>query len=86
MRGGAGFFYDRTGPGPIFDLERYNGVRLKQIVLTDPEFGQPLDPVTLAGLPTSITPLDPTIRMPYTVQFSTGVERQLYKGTTLSLS
>ena len=31
LRGGAGFFYDRTGPGPIFDLERHNGVRVQQI-------------------------------------------------------
>jgi hypothetical protein len=84
LRGGAGFFYDRTGPGPIFDLERYNGARLRQIVLTNPPYPEAFDSSNLAAQPTGITRLDPTIRMPYTVQFSMGVERQLYKSTTLS--
>lgn len=84
LRGGAGFFYDRTGSGPIFDLERYNGIRLRQIVLTNPSYPAVLDPAALAAQPTSITRLDPTIKLPYTAQFSMGVERQLYKGTTLS--
>jgi hypothetical protein len=84
LRGGAGFFYDRTGPGPIFDLERYNGTRLRQIVLTNPPYPEPFDSASLAAQPTGITRLDPAVRMPYTVQFSAGVERQLYKSTTLS--
>ena len=84
FRGGAGLFYDRTGPGPIFDLERYNGVRLKQIVVTNPPYSGLLDPGALASQPTSITRLDPTIQIPYTAQFSMGVERQLYKSATLS--
>ena len=84
LRGGAGFFYDRTGPGPIFDLERYNGSRLRQIVLTNPPYPEVLDSANLAAQPTGITRLDPTVRMPYTVQFSMGVERQIYKSTTLS--
>ncbi|MDQ2945060.1 MAG: TonB-dependent receptor, partial [Acidobacteriota bacterium] len=84
LRGGAGFFYDRTGPGPVFDLERYNGLRLRQIVLTTPAYPALLDAATLAAQPISLTRLDPTIKMPYTAQFSIGVERQLYKGTTLS--
>jgi hypothetical protein len=84
LRGGAGFFYDRTGPGPVFDLERYNGLRLRQIVLSNPAFPAVSDPATLALQPISLTRLDPTIKMPYTAQFSMGVERKLYKGTTLS--
>lgn len=86
LRGGAGFFYDRTGPGPIFDLERYNGVRLRQIVLTDPGYPALFDPGSLALAPTTIARLDPTVKMPYTAQFSTGIERQLRKGTTLSVT
>jgi hypothetical protein len=34
--GGAGFFYDRTGPQPIFDLLRYNGYQLLQYVINNP--------------------------------------------------
>jgi len=83
LRGGVGLFYDRTGPGPIFDLERYNGLRLRQVVLTDPTYPETLDSLSFTTYPTTITRLDPTVRMPYTVQFSFGVERQLWKGTTL---
>ncbi len=84
FRGGAGLFYDRTGPGPIFDLERYNGVRLRQIVVTNPTYLGSADPAVFASQPTSITRLDPTLKIPYTAQFSMGVERQLYKSATLS--
>ncbi len=84
LRGGAGFFYDRTGPGPIFDLERYNGLRLRQIVLTDPAYLDPFNSLNLTAQPSSIVRLDPMVKMPYTAQFSIGVERQLWKSTTLS--
>jgi hypothetical protein len=30
LRAGGGIFYDRTGNAPIFDLERYTGVRLRR--------------------------------------------------------
>ena len=49
LRGGTGLFYDRTGPGPIFDLERYNGVRLRQVVLTNPSYPVMLDPARPGG-------------------------------------
>lgn len=86
LRGGAGIFYDRTGPQPIFDLERYNGVRLRQIVLTNPPYPEMPDAAALAAQPTTIARLDPRIRMPYTAQFSMGVERQLSNTTTLSVT
>jgi hypothetical protein len=82
LRGGGGIFYDRTGPQPILDIERYNGLRLQQIVWTNPPYPAPASELT--SRPTSLTRLDPSIHMPYTAQFSFGVERQLYAGTTLS--
>ncbi len=84
FRGGTGFFYDRTGPGPIFDLERYNGLRLRQVVISNPAYPRSLDSLPVLMSPTSITRLDPTIRMPYTGQFSLGVEHQLRKDVTIS--
>ena len=36
IRGGAGMFYDRTGPQPIFDLLRYDGSRLLQYLVNNP--------------------------------------------------
>ena len=36
IRGGVGYFYDRTGPGPMFDALRYDGAHLLQYVITNP--------------------------------------------------
>ncbi len=83
LRAGAGLFYDRTGPGPLFDLKRYNGVKLRQIVVTDPSYPSAID-TNLAAQPPTLAHWDPTVKMPYTAQFSSGIERQLYKGTTLT--
>ncbi len=85
LRIGAGIFYDRTGNGPIFDLERYNGIRLRQVVLSDPAYPV-LPDAGLAGMPGTIVRLDPGVRIPYLAQFSAGVERQLAAGTTLSFT
>ena len=76
IRAGGGLFYDRTGPGPIFDLIRYNGDRLHQYLITDPL------PEPLPAAPANIVRLGPGVRMPYTLQYSAGVERQLAKATT----
>jgi hypothetical protein len=81
IRGGGGIFYDRTGPGPIFDLLRYDGQRLLAFVINNPSYPDPG-----ATGPTSIVRLDPTVKIPYLVQFGTGIERQLAKSTTLSIN
>ena len=86
FRAGGGIFYDRTGNGPIFDLERYNGVRLRQIVLSDPSYPVVAPPGGLAGLPGTLVRLDPTERIPYLGQFSVAAERQLHAGTTVAVT
>jgi hypothetical protein len=87
IRIGGGFFYDRSGPAVISDLIRYNGNRLRQYLITDPPFitKPPFpDPATLG--PTSVVRLEPGVRIPYTAQYSAGVERQLGKATTLTVT
>ncbi|HUK89559.1 MAG TPA: TonB-dependent receptor, partial [Blastocatellia bacterium] len=87
IRGGAGVFYDRTGPSPISDLLLLNGSRLRMYVLSDPGFPDPLSGgASLTGQPVSVTRLDPGFKTPYTIQYSVGVERQLTKASTLSLT
>jgi outer membrane receptor protein involved in Fe transport len=81
IRGGAGFFYDRTGPAVIWDLLRFDGAHLNRYLISNPVFPQP--PVD-SSTPTGITRLDPSVRIPYTVQYSISIERQLNKGTTLA--
>ncbi|MBN9662212.1 MAG: TonB-dependent receptor [Acidobacteria bacterium] len=86
LRVGGGLFYDRTGPGPLFDLKRYNGLRMRQAVITNPTFPFTLPGDGLAAFPTSIVRFDPSVQLPYTAQFSAVLERQVRKGATLSIS
>lgn len=87
FRGGAGVFYDRTGPRPIQDILLFNGSRLGLYVLPNPGYPDPLSAgATLTAQPVSITRLDPNINIPYTIQYSFSVERQLQKSTTLAVT
>lgn len=82
IRGGAGFFYDRTGPSPIGDLLHFNGVNLLRYIVESPHY--PVLPSELSGTPTSLVTLDPRARIPYTIQYSLGVERQVTAKSTAS--
>ena len=85
LRGGGGIFYDRTGINPIAETLRLNGVRLRQINITNPAYPNPLSAgINFANQPVSITRFAPEMRSPYTFQFNLGVERQLTKALTLS--
>ena len=89
VRGGAGVFYDRSGPRPIADLLHFNGVNLLRFILSNPQnppflFSYPVTPAQLAGAPTSVVMLDPRLRIPYTVQYSMGIERQVTAKSTFS--
>jgi hypothetical protein len=82
IRGGAGVFYDRTGPSPIGDLLHFNGVNLLRFIVEQPHY--PAVPSDLAGVPTSIVTLDPRAQIPYVVQYSVGVERQITAKSTFA--
>jgi len=82
IRGGAGIFYDRTGPSPIGDLLHFNGVNLLRFIVESPHY--PVLPSELSGTPTSLVTLDPRSRIPYAIQYSIGVERQVTAKSTAS--
>jgi len=84
IRGGAGVFYDRTGPSPIGDLLHFNGVNLLRFIVDQPLVSYPINPANLAQVPTSLVTLDPHSRIPYTIQYSIGVERQITAKSTAS--
>ena len=87
VRGGAGIFYDRTGPGPIQDLLRYDGSHLNRFVLTDPGFPNPVPPdETLGAQPASLVQLAPDITISYWLDYGIGLERQLRPRTTLAIN
>lgn len=80
IRTGAGFFFDRSGPAPIWDILRFNGVQLRRYVVSG------AIPPDLSDFPTSIHRLQDGVQLPNTIQFSLGIERQLAKKTMLSVS
>jgi hypothetical protein len=85
IRGGAGMFYDRSGPRPIADLLHFDGVHLLRFIVDKPFCPNcPKTPPDLAGTPTSVVTLDPRARIPYTIQYSAGLERQITAKSTLS--
>lgn len=87
VRGGFGMFYDRTGPGPISDIIRFDGQRLRRYVITNPCFPNPLcNGQTLSAQPASVARLAPDVIIPYTAQFGVGIEQQLQKSLTLTVN
>lgn len=85
IRTGAGLFFDRSGPAPIFDSLRFNGVQLRRYVLTGAQTPADLGLFTGRGLPTSIHQFQPSVQQPNVAQFSAGVERQVTKKSLLSI-
>jgi hypothetical protein len=87
FRGGAGLFFDRSGPRPIADLLHFNGVNLLRYILSStPQYQipYPVTPADLTGVPTSLVVLDPRLRIPYIFQYSFGIERQVTAKSTFS--
>jgi len=100
LRAGFGFFYDRFGQGGLLQAERLNGITQQQYVVPNPIFQ--IDPITglacitpacvlgagatfSSSLPTTYR-IDPNLRAPYTMQSAIGVERQLTKNATMSVT
>ncbi len=90
FRGGAGLFYDRSGPRAIADLLHFNGdgTGLSRFILSALPGGAPLPypvtPADLAGVPISLVKLDPRARIPSILQYSLGIERQVTAKSTFS--
>ena len=89
FRAGGGLFFDRTGPRPIADLLLFNGINVERFLLSSTSANQLPFPVTqadLAGVPTGSVALDPSAHIPYTFQYSAGVERQITAKSTTSVT
>jgi hypothetical protein len=82
IRGGAGMFFDRTGPSPISDLLHFDGTRLKRFIVLNPSF--PVTDPEISSVPTSVVTLDPRVRIPYTIQYGIGIERQLTANSSVA--
>jgi hypothetical protein len=82
IRGGAGMFFDRTGPSPISDLLHFDGTRLKRFIVLNPSF--PVTEPEISSVPTSVVTLDPRVRIPYSIQYGVGIERQLTSNSSVA--
>ena len=85
FRAGAGFFFERSSPSPIWDILRYDGVHLRRYLLSGnqlPDLSQPLP----LSVPSSIHRLARDFELPYALQFNAGFEYQLGRETTLAVN
>ena len=74
IRGGAGVFYDWFGAQTFEQTLRVDGVRQRDLVITNPGFPNPFSNGTQVTLPPSRIQKDPDLQIPYIMQSSIGVE------------
>src|SRR5262249_2031501 len=86
IRAGVGVFNDRSGPVAIADLLHYQPGGLVKYVITDPGFPDPYANGPFVAQPPSLVVLAPDVRIPQILQYSVGIDRQLSKSTTLSVT
>ena len=88
IRGGAGMFYDRVALGPYEQAALQNGFTQKQYTVYNPAFYLSDTPPVSSLDPgqNSIYLVDPKLRADYSIQTAIGVERQLPRNTTASLT
>lgn len=85
IRAGAGLFFDRSGAQPMADLKRYNGVIIRSLTLLNPSYPNPYPPGTdPSTLPTNLVTRTDAARIPYSTNFSLGVEREVMKGLSVA--
>jgi hypothetical protein len=93
LRAGSGVFYDRFMQGQILQAERLNGIAQQELIFDQPLFFPNRPPClgTAGGCQTSSSPpnvyqVDPNLRAPYTIQSGVGLERQMSKNATVSVT
>jgi len=89
LRAGFGIFYDRFPQSSLLTAQRLNGFVEQSYTCNYPAFFPNLPTLGSAQgceANTNIEPLDPNLRTPYTMQQGAGLERQLTKNATISVT
>jgi hypothetical protein len=87
FRAGIGVFNDRSGPVVIADVLHSQPGGLIKHVITDPGYPDPFSSSGVAAsTPPSIVRLAPDVQIPQTLQYGGGLDHQLMKSLTLSLT
>jgi hypothetical protein len=85
IRAGAGLFYDRLDDRAIERSLLIDGLTVREIVVANPSFVDPLNSGAAPRVPPSVWRLARDIQSPYLFQGSLGVERSLWSGTQLTV-
>jgi len=88
IRAGFGMFYDRFDLGQALTSERFNGIVQQRFVVQNPQFfiGSVPPLSQLSAGPLTTYRIDPGLVAPRIIQSAIGVDRQLPKNITLSVS
>ena len=89
IRGGFGMFYDRFSLSSTIAAERYNGSRVQQYVVANPDFFPNVPSIaSLAALRSTqiVQRISRSLRAPYLFQSAIGIERQLPANTTIAIT
>jgi hypothetical protein len=85
IRVGAGVFYDRVPERILKSPLLSDGKRVRELITHDPSFpGVPSGPGFTVALPSIVT-LSPELRVPYLIQASVAMERELWRNALLTL-
>jgi outer membrane receptor protein involved in Fe transport len=87
IRAGAGVFNDRSGPVAIADLLHSQPGGLVRYVISEPLYPDPFQSAGgAASQPQSLVRLASDVQIPQTLQYSAGIDHQLRKATTVSVT
>jgi hypothetical protein len=87
IRGGFGMFYDRFSEQNVLIAQRYDGTNQQQFIVIDPNTYPAIPSSSALQLsPQSLHTIGGSLRTPYLIQSSIGVERQLPQKTTVAVT
>ena len=86
IRGGAGFFHQRLSAGTVLSLERLDGERQSELVITNPSYPDPFagESAGEVVLGDSVREQAADLALPYSMTASASVERRLPRGISLT--
>jgi len=85
LRTGAGVFYDDLPSAATERSLRFDGIRLRRLVISNPDFPDPFSSGQVITQLPSVTRMAPDIRSPYLLDASAGLERELWRSNWLQL-
>ncbi|PYV13513.1 MAG: hypothetical protein DMG07_14250 [Acidobacteria bacterium] len=85
VRGGVGAFYDNLPRSATLRSLLLDGVRLRELVISNPSFPDPFQSGRASLPPPSVIRVAPDVRSSCLLQTSVGVEREVWSKNTLSV-